>query len=310
MGGKEGVVLNDAFDSRTASYGGPDHPGPAHHPVRTWPLLVLALPASVAVWSGWVGIGEMTGFGVVRPLPGIWDSFHLDTAVTLPVGVETYAAMALRAWLTSSALVAARTRRFARWSAIGALVLGIAGQVAYHLLAEAHVNRAPWIVTTLVASLPVVVLGFGTALAHMLRADASATDDGDYMVLPGPADRGGADALWDQSACADQSRDDGPPYDPGWHAKVREAVALADDLVAAGQRVSRRNLRAAGLHGSNTELSELARQVRADTMARSALPGRPVVEAPRCASATGRLSVIAPGEGQRHPRLRSGCDAA
>jgi hypothetical protein len=281
-------------------------PGLAHHPVRTWPLLVLALPASVAVWSGWVRIGEMTGFGMVRPLPGIWDSFHLDTAVTLPVGVEGYAAMALRAWLTSSALVGARTRRFARWSAIGALVLGIAGQVTYHLLAEAHVNRAPWIVTTLVASLPVVVLGFGTALAHMLRADASTKDDGGY----GPADRGGTDALRDQSVFADQSRDDGPPDDPGWHAKVREAVALADDLAAAGQRVSRRNLRAAGLRGSNTELSELARQVRADTMARSALPGRPVVEAPRCASATGRLSVIAPGEGQRHPRLRSGCVAA
>ena len=54
--------------------------------VRSWPLLVLALPAAVAVWSGWVGIGQMTGFGQVHPLPGIWGSFHLDTAVTLPVG--------------------------------------------------------------------------------------------------------------------------------------------------------------------------------------------------------------------------------
>jgi hypothetical protein len=29
--------------------------------MRSWPLLVLALPAAVAVWSGWVGIGQMTG---------------------------------------------------------------------------------------------------------------------------------------------------------------------------------------------------------------------------------------------------------
>jgi hypothetical protein len=88
---------------------------------RSWPLLVLALPATVAVWSGWVGIGQMTGFGQVYPLPGIFDSLHLDTAVTLPVGVEAYAAYALRAWLSASAAVSARTRRFARWSAIGSL---------------------------------------------------------------------------------------------------------------------------------------------------------------------------------------------
>ena len=56
--------------------------------IRTWPLLLLAAPAAVAVWSGWVGIGRMTGFGLVRPLPGIWDSLHLDSAITLPIGVE------------------------------------------------------------------------------------------------------------------------------------------------------------------------------------------------------------------------------
>jgi len=66
---------------------------------RSWPLLILAVPAAVAVWSGWVGIGQLTGFGQIRPLPGIWDSLHLDTAVTLPIGVEAYAAYALRAWL-------------------------------------------------------------------------------------------------------------------------------------------------------------------------------------------------------------------
>ena len=34
--------------------------------------------------------------------------------------------------------------------------------------------RAPWAITTLVSCLPVLVLGMGTALAHMLRADADA----------------------------------------------------------------------------------------------------------------------------------------
>ena len=66
--------------------------------VRSWPLLVLAAPAAVAVWSGWVGIGRMTGFGLVHPLPGIWDSLHIDTAVTLPIGVEAYAACRCSSW--------------------------------------------------------------------------------------------------------------------------------------------------------------------------------------------------------------------
>jgi hypothetical protein len=144
--------------------------------VRSWPLLVLALPAAVAVWSGWVGIGQMTGFGQVHPLPGIWGSLHLDTAVTLPVGVEAYAAYALRAWLSASATVSARTRRFACWSAIGSLLLGMAGQVAYHLLAQAGATHAPWGITTAVSCLPVLVLGMGAALAHLLRADAHLVD--------------------------------------------------------------------------------------------------------------------------------------
>ena len=40
--------------------------------VRSWPLLVLAVPAAAEVWSGWVGIARLTGFGIVSPLPGIW----------------------------------------------------------------------------------------------------------------------------------------------------------------------------------------------------------------------------------------------
>ncbi|AVT36248.1 ABC transporter permease [Plantactinospora sp. BB1] len=137
-------------------------------PMRSWVLLLLAAPAFVAIWSGWVGLGELTGFGVVHPLPGIWDSFSLNTAITLPVGVEAYAAYALRAWLSGDG-VPRRARRFAAWSAIGSLLLGAAGQVAYHLMKSAGVTSAPWWITTLVACLPVAVLGLGAALAHLLH---------------------------------------------------------------------------------------------------------------------------------------------
>jgi hypothetical protein len=85
---------------------------------------------------GWVSIAQKTGFGLVSSLPGIWPALHLDTAITLPVGVEAYAAYALRAWLAREQAASARTRRFAKWSAICSFALGMAGQVAYHLMAR------------------------------------------------------------------------------------------------------------------------------------------------------------------------------
>src|ERR1700721_3143786 len=98
--------------------------------MRRWPLVLIATPAAVAVWSGWVGLGTLCGFGIVHPLPGIVSGLTLNTAITLPIGVEAYGAYALGAWLTPG--TAAAARKFARRSALGALVLGMAGQVIYH----------------------------------------------------------------------------------------------------------------------------------------------------------------------------------
>jgi hypothetical protein len=142
---------------------------------RHWPLFLIAAPAAVAVWSGWVGLGDLCGFGVVHPFPGIWDGFQLNTAITLPVGVESYGAYALGGWLAPG--TPGPARRFAKWSAIGALALGCLGQVAYHLLAAAHVKSAPWPVTMLVACLPVVTLSFAAGLTHLLRAGEATPED-------------------------------------------------------------------------------------------------------------------------------------
>lgn len=147
-----------------------------HRSLPRWPLILIALPAAVAVWSGWVGLGTMCGFGIVHPLPGIWDSFKLNTAITLPIGVEAYGAYALAAWLHPGTSPA--TKQFARKSGIGALSLGMGGQVIYHLLTAWHVTTAPWPVVTLVSCLPVLTLGFGTALTHLMRT-APADDSTD-----------------------------------------------------------------------------------------------------------------------------------
>lgn len=150
-------------------------------PLPRWPLYLIASPAAVAVWSGWVGLGTLCGFGMVHPLPGIADGFTINTAITLPVGVEAYGAYALRAWLTPGVVESAR--RFARCSAIGSLALGMLGQVVYHLLSAAHATRAPWPVVVLVSCLPVVTLGFGAALTHLLRDDV-AEDVPEVVSIP------------------------------------------------------------------------------------------------------------------------------
>ncbi len=152
-----------------------------NRPLPRWPLYLIASPAAVAVWSGWVGLGTLCGFGVVHPLPGIADGFTINTAITLPVGVEAFGAYALRAWLTPGASESAR--KFARWSAIGSLALGMLGQVVYHLLSAGHATRAPWPVVVVVSCLPVVTLGFGAALTHLLR-DTVADDAPDGVAVP------------------------------------------------------------------------------------------------------------------------------
>ena len=141
---------------------------------RTWPLAAIAAPAAVAIWSGWVGLGAMCGFGLVQPLPGIV-SWHLDTAITLPVGIESYGAYALYTWLGESGS-SGRARRFARGSALGAAALGCLGQVAFHLMAAAGWHRAPWYVVMLVACLPVITLFFAATLTHLIRAPETAPE--------------------------------------------------------------------------------------------------------------------------------------
>lgn len=73
----------------------------------------------MAVWGGWAELGRYTGFGMVQPLPGLVDSFWINTAIVLPVSIEAYGSYALRVWL-SSATLSERTRRYARWSALAA----------------------------------------------------------------------------------------------------------------------------------------------------------------------------------------------
>jgi hypothetical protein len=285
--------------ARTSGPAGGDRPAAVcsgTRTVRSWPLLVLAAPAAAEVWTGWVSIAQKTGFGLVSPLPGIWPSLHLDTSINLPVGVEAYAAYALRAWLARDQPVSGRTRRFAKWSAICSFALGMAGQVAYHLLAQAGAARAPWPVTTIVSCLPVLVLAMGTTLAHMLRADAGTAADGPDNWTGKPAvSRSRAWSAEDQAVAArDRAAPQVPLAGSGPPAgtttaqqdhSARAATAVPSGIgqarvaasrhAAAGRPVSRRALRSEGIRGSNQTLNALARTINAELAGTAVHPARP-----------------------------------
>lgn len=142
--------------------------------LTTSALLLIATPAAVSIWAGWVGLGELAGFGPVNLLPGIGAGFTINTAITLPVGVEAYSALAMGVWLGHMGSIAAQ--RFARVSALIALGIGMVGQVIYHLLSAAGAAFAPTPVVVGVACLPVAVLGSAGALVHMLTSPQPAEE--------------------------------------------------------------------------------------------------------------------------------------
>lgn len=146
-------------------------------PDRGWPILIVAASAFVAVWSGWVGLGKMTGFGTMDLLPGFTREggealLSINTAIALPLGIEAYAGYALRSFLNGRG--SRRTRIFAAISGFTALILGAFGQVAYHLLANDGREKAPNEVTIFVSCLPVFCIGAVSILHYLLSMDRRA----------------------------------------------------------------------------------------------------------------------------------------
>ena len=215
-----------------------ERPTSTDSPSRRWPLILIAAPAAVAVWSGWVGLGGMCGFGLVQPFPGIV-AWHLNTAITLPVGVEAYGAYALGVWLAAR-MVPPRARRFAFWSAIGSLALGMLGQVAFHLLTAAGRTRAPWEVVVLVSCMPVVVLGCAAALTHLRRAVPDAYPDPAPVYLDGPEPPAPDAPVDELLAWLTSGGTDGPGV-PERHRRARAAFAaeLTGGRVPGVKRIQR-----------------------------------------------------------------------
>jgi hypothetical protein len=169
----------------------------------------------------------------------------------------------------------------------------MAGQVAYHLLAQAGAARAPWPVTTIVSCLPVLVLAMGTALAHMLRADAGTAADPPGNRTPGPATPRSSDRPCDDQAAPRAPLPASGPSAPSAGTRtapqqdhdaraaalslpgIGQARQAASRLTAAGKPVTRRTLRSEGIRGSNQALNALTHMTNAELAGGAALPARP-----------------------------------
>ena len=157
-------------------------PGPADRPprtgprrlpgraraVRSWPLLVLAAPAA---GRGVVRLGRHRQQDRLRaglPAAGIWPSLHLDTTSPCRPGGGLRGVRAAR--LAGQRACGQRADPPVRQVVRDLLLRArMAGQAAYHLLAQAGTARAPWPITTIVSCLPVLVLGMDRASPHAAR---------------------------------------------------------------------------------------------------------------------------------------------
>ena len=137
----------------------------------------------------------------------------------------------------------------------------------------------------------------GTALAHMLRADAGAAADAPDSGTGGPAvSRPPAWSAKDQaSAAQDQAAPMAPLAGSGPSAGIRaapqqdrdaravtaipsgigQARMAASRLTEAGRPVSRRALRSAGIGGTNQALNALARTLNVELAGTAVVPARP-----------------------------------
>lgn len=254
-----------------------------------WPLLVIGASAGTATWSGWVGLGSLVGFGLVHPLPGIWDRLVINTAITLPIGVEAYAVYAL-AVATSGRLQKVGARRYAWASAAAALLIGMAGQVTYHLLAAAGARAAPWWIVTAVSCLPVAVLGAASVLWHVAGSVGRVYPGGSVAPISVPQDEGrtgsaeGPVPTWNVRPASSETADVSAPVEQPTDARrqprrsrltpprrQRADTATLAAIVAqvrlerpeAGEPAVRRRLTEAGLAASGERVRAALAEARA-----------------------------------------------
>jgi hypothetical protein len=141
------------------------------------PLYVIGAAAAVSLWGGWVGLGMDSGFGLVHLFPGVpvFGRLQVNLAITLPVSMEVYGAVALGFALDRT--INERARRYALVTGCLSFAVGMAAQAMFHLLTSWHLSAAPWWVVMFVSWVPVLVLGMGAGLYHLAGEEAPAATE-------------------------------------------------------------------------------------------------------------------------------------
>jgi hypothetical protein len=106
----------------------------------------MSVSATAAVVSSFAGLRALAIAAGWQPL----------MAPLLPLCIDAYALSATRVWLAGEPMLT-RARRFARWNAVGAIGLSLAGNAAYHAIATGLL-AVTWAVIVIVGAVPPAVL--------------------------------------------------------------------------------------------------------------------------------------------------------
>lgn len=199
-------------------------------------IAVSAVSAAVSSFSGLRSLAIMTGWPV-------------GLAPLLPLTVDAYAMTATRVWLTSAS--SERVRGFARWNAVAAIGLSVAGNATCHAIA-AHLMSASWSIVLAVGSVPALVLGLVTHLA-VLRGQGDLARVVRTEFGPGPPGSTG-----EQATVRAQS---GPRYAGEDELLVAARAADQAHRERSGRPLSRDALRQE-LRVSGARATAVARQLR------------------------------------------------
>lgn len=201
-----------------------------------WVTLGLVVTAASAAVSSFAGL---RGLAVVAGWP-VW------LAWLLPLTIDAYAMTATRVWLAESTR-SAKARGFARVNAIGAILMSLAGNGVYHLVA-AKLLPASWVIVVAVGAVPALVLGLVSHLA----------------VLRTQAGLGTAQVVSEAVPVQASRTQDGPRYASEDELLDRARAADSTHRAAYGRGISRDALRRE-LRIGGTRATALLRQLKTET---------------------------------------------
>jgi hypothetical protein len=134
-------------------------------------LSISAVSAGFSSFAGLRGLAGATGWGEMAPL--------------FALCIDSYALTSIRVWLTSPP-ASRRVRAYAKWNAIGAILLSLAGNAAWHLIA-AGLLAVTWPVVMVVGGVPPVILGLVVHLATLRQTERAAIPLKVAPAQPAPA---------------------------------------------------------------------------------------------------------------------------